>query len=114
MLLVLLPLSCGKRERVVDAPPTAVGGGPWTMTIPAPDARAAIARARCQVFSACDAVESDACITREEAALPKLPCAVDASLLQECLERTRARACTDATAPSECAGEVLCPKEEQP
>ena len=113
LLFLLFPLACGRRDRVVETPPSAVGGGPRTAVIPASDARSAIARSRCTTMSACAEFEMDACITREEAALSSLSCAVDPARLDECLERTRTRACTASTALSECAGETLCPKENQ-
>jgi hypothetical protein len=115
---VLLSLGCARRD--VDGGPAhraprAIGGGPVSMAVSPAGARTQIARARCAVIVACSEEESDACITREEATMAPITCsAIDRTRLDACVERTRARTCTDSTPLFECGGNQLCSKEDQP
>lgn len=105
--LSICALACSRREA-----PTAIGGGPRAIVespASAKEARAQIARARCTIALSCgDILELDPCITREEAKIA-LPCTeLDRAHLELCLERTRARTCTESTALTECAADNLC------
>lgn len=114
-LVLLLPLSCARQsaERPTETKaPDAIGGGPPIIVLPTADARTVMAQARCASAAACDDVEFDACVTREEATLPDLPCVtLMRARLNECVEAIHARTCTDTAAPPECAVEQLCSKE---
>jgi len=109
-LFVVVPLACARRDARSEKAPTAVGGGPVGTLVSADEARTQIARARCFVGVACgDILEMDPCVTREEASLDGLPCEeVERAKLATCVERTRARACTDSKALSECAVNNIC------
>jgi hypothetical protein len=115
LLLLFIPLSCARKnaDRPVESkPPDAIGGGPLMIIVPTADARTTIARARCRATVACEDAEFDACVTREEAMLPSLPCVtIDRDRLDACVEATRARTCTDPATPPECAVDQLCSKE---
>lgn len=115
ILLLLIPLSCARKNvdrQVETRPPEAIGGGPPVIVVPSVDALTELARARCAGAAACDDGEFDACVTREEATLPDLPCVtLRRARLNACIEAIHARTCSDTSTPPECAADQLCSKE---